>query len=193
MSEPRANFLAGQAKWDLLASSRVLLNVHRSDVPYFEWVRVLEAVTNGCLVVTESSTDYGPLIPGKHLIAVPADVLGAYASSIVNDEELRSQLANEAYDLVRTKLELTTLLGPICAHIEQVVLSSPVRERPEMQPVPPSGPTDQAPPAEGQPTGVRAPSSAERMVATRVKELLDGETELVQKVEATAVPIDLRD
>ena len=174
MSEPRANFVASQAKWDLLASSRVLLNIHRSEVPYFEWVRVLEAVTNGCLVVTESSADYGPLIPGKHLIAAPADVLGAYASSIVNDEELRSQLANEAYDLVRTKLELTSLLVPICAHIEQVVLSSPVRKRPEPVQTRQPRPTRQAAPAWTEPS----------VAETRVKELLDGETELLQKVEA---------
>ena len=174
MSEPRANFVASRAKWDLLASSRVLLNIHRSEVPYFEWVRVLEAVTNGCLVVTESSSDYGPLIPGKHLIAAPADTLGAYASSIVNDEELRSQLAGEAYDLVRTKLELTSLLVPICAHVEQAVLSNPVRKRPmKVQ-------TRQPRPAPEVAPEWPEPSLAE----TRVKELLDGETELLQKVEA---------
>jgi hypothetical protein len=180
---PRANFVTAQAKWDLLASSRVLLNIHRSEVPYFEWVRVLEAVTNGCLVVTESSAYYGPLVPGKHLIAAPADVLGAYASSVVNDEELRSQLANEAYDLVRTKLELTTLLEPICAHVEQVVLSNPVRKPQKIRARRPR-PTRQARPARAKPSPVAAPVSPEQLVGRRVKELLDGEIELVHKVEA---------
>ncbi len=184
MSEPRGHFVAGQAKWELLASSRVLLNVHRSDVPYFEWVRVLEAVINGCLVVTESSTDYGPLVPGKHLVAAPADVLGAYAASMVNDEELRSQLANEAYDLVRTKLELTTLLGPICAQVEEAALSGPGVKRAKRKWTPQSRSTNQVRRAWVQVPEFRPLSRPERVVATRVKELLDGETELLQRVEA---------
>jgi hypothetical protein len=184
MAEPRGHFVAGRDKWDLLASSRILLNIHRSNVPYFEWVRVLEAVSNGCLVITEISADYGPLIPGKHLIAAPTEVLGAYVSSIVNDEELRSQLANEAYDLVRSKLELTTTLGPICAHVEEAVLSKPNRKRPEMVGARAHPPTRAVRTGNSQRSGVAAPLSPEQLVGARVKELLDDETELLQKVEA---------
>ncbi len=125
MIEPRAHFVVSTAKWELLASSRVLLNIHRHEVPYFEWVRVLEAVVNGCLVVSETSADYGPLIPGEHLIAAPSELLGAYTASIMTDEALRTDLAAAAYDFVRTKLELKTLLEPICAHVEDVVIHVP--------------------------------------------------------------------
>lgn len=40
-------------KWDWLASTKVLLNVHRSDAPYFEWARVIEAAANGCVARPE--------------------------------------------------------------------------------------------------------------------------------------------
>ncbi len=184
MSQPRGNFVTATAKLDLLASSRVLLNVHRSEVPYFEWVRVLEAVTNGCVVVTESSTDYGPLVPGRHLIAAPAEALGAYASSIIIDEGLRSELANEAYDVIRKKLEMTTLLGPVCHLVEEAVLSNPVR-RPTTEAstqisIGPTNTVEQIP----HPSPDREPISPERSAATRVKELLDAETELFQAVES---------
>src|SRR5262249_55963342 len=45
------NFVLGDAKHDLLARGRVLLNLHRSDVPYFEWHRHLAALANGCVVL----------------------------------------------------------------------------------------------------------------------------------------------
>ena len=60
----------GAAKYDLLADSRVLLNLHRDDTRpgYFEWARMIEAMANGCCVVTEPSTGYEPLEPGQHFV-----------------------------------------------------------------------------------------------------------------------------
>ena len=109
---------------DTLASSRVLLNLHSGEGRSLEWPLVLAAIANGCLVVTESSADYGPLLPGEHLIAAPSDVLGAYAASLVADEALRSDLAAAAYDFVRTKLEFKTLLEPVCALLEEAAAST---------------------------------------------------------------------
>ncbi|MDQ2730010.1 MAG: hypothetical protein M3Y91_19635, partial [Actinomycetota bacterium] len=48
-------FVAGADKWSRLAGTRVLLNVHRSDEPYFEWPRALDAMANGCVLVSEPS------------------------------------------------------------------------------------------------------------------------------------------
>ncbi len=178
MIEPRAHFVASTAKWELLASSRVLLNIHRSEVPYFEWVRVLEAVVNGCLVVSETSTDYGPLIPGEHLIAAPPELLGAYTASIMTDEALRTDLATAAYDFVRTKLELKTLLQPICAHVEDAVVRVTChREALPFRPAAPQHATPSSAVAE-------FPSDSMRNLWARIKALLDGETDLLQRVEA---------
>jgi hypothetical protein len=179
MSQPRGHFVASDEKWDLLAASRVLLNIHRNEVPYFEWVRILEAVVNGCLVVTESSTGYGPLIPGEHLIATPVETLGAYTASAMIDEGLRSELAAAAYDFVRTKLELKSLLEPICAHLESTVGSA---RHPRRLPSPYSPVSAPLPPAP--PPMLTTVLDIERRVWSRVKELLDGETQLLQQVEA---------
>jgi len=178
MTVPRSHFVASNEKWDVLTSSRILLNIHRDEVPYFEWVRVLEAVCNGCLVITESSSDYGPLLPGEHLIAAPSDALGAYAASMLIDETLRAELAGAAYDFARTKLDLTSLLEPICARIETATLSSPTRRTmiPFQRPHRSS--------AEARPELLEDVLTTERSVWARVKELLDGETELLRRVEA---------
>jgi hypothetical protein len=178
MSEPRAGFVIGEAKWDVLASSRVLVNIHRNEVPYFEWVRVLESIINGCLVVTESSTDYGPLVPGEHLVAVPAELVGAYTASILIDESLRAEITTAAYDLVRTKLDFNALLESVCDHLESAG-SGPALARPPVlyrRPDPPA-------PRASQPV-LEAILEGERNARIRVKELLDSETELVQRIEA---------
>ena len=179
MSEPRANFVAGTEKWQLLADSRVLLNVHRNDLPYFEWVRVLEAVTNGCLVVTESSTDYGPLIAGEHLLATPYEALGAYAASLLADEPLRQEIATSAYDFIRTELKLTSHLAPICetlaaqaARPAQWSRSAPYYPMSSEQPQVAAG---------DPPETVR---TGEPHVRTTIKGLLDSETRQAQTPEA---------
>lgn len=172
MTEPRANFAPSKEKWDLLASSRVMLNVHRSETPYFERIRNLEAVVNGCLVVTEESTEYGRLEPGRHLIAVAPEFLGASAASMVLDEPLRADMALEAYDFARSSLALTSLLEPVCEHMETLPAPTSTMRRPWpfTPPAAPDSPT---------------PNDA-RMGDLRVslKRLFESETQLLQQVEA---------
>lgn len=175
MSRPRNRFVIGEEKWELLASSKVLLNVHRSEVPYFEWVRALDAIVNGCVVVTETSSDYGPLEVGEHLVAGSADVVGAYAGSLLLDPDLRNELATNAYDYVRTKLEMSALLAPVCARVEQAVAAPARHAIAVVQPPPAAGPIN---------AELDAAVDTERQVNARLKQLLDSETHLVQRVEA---------
>src|SRR5690606_25124049 len=52
----------GDAKYRFLARARLLLNIHRDDRSpgYFEWARMLEAMANGCCIVTEPVSDHAP-------------------------------------------------------------------------------------------------------------------------------------
>ncbi len=181
MCEPRDGFVASTEKWDLLASSRILLNIHADDAPLLEWVRIIEAMANGCMVLSECSSDYGPLIPGTHLIAVPYEVLNAYAVSTLADETLRCEVASAAYDLIRSELRLTTLLEPVCAHLEDLASRAQrVRKQPK-DPLPRPSPAPV-------PSRVAAAASLVNESRTRIrvqaKRLLDSETALIQEVDA---------
>ena len=101
MTGPRPDFLVGEDKWRLLLRSKVLMNLHREDKSALEWVRVLEAIHNGCVVVTEPSTDLGPLVPGEHLLVARPDNIGLVAAAAVRDDALRTRIAASAYDLCR--------------------------------------------------------------------------------------------
>jgi hypothetical protein len=184
MTVPRDRFVAGDAKWELLSSSRALLNIHRSDVPYFEWVRVLEAVANGCLVITEPSIGYGPLQPGEHLIAAPTEYLGAYVTSILADEPLRAEIARSAYDLVRTKLEMTSLLEPFCEDM-LTLANRPSGHRPseEGRKRAPSPVVVEEISVPEPPTVLLDVLASEGRMKSRVKELIDSETALIRAVE----------
>ncbi len=117
ISRPRREgapgFLTGVDKWDWLAGTKVLLNVHRSDAPYFEWARVLEAAANGCVVISDPSVATDPFRSGEHFVEAPLDLLADYAIGLLSDREARTKMAAAAYELVRSELALTELLMPL--------------------------------------------------------------------------------
>jgi hypothetical protein len=106
-ADPRANFLLGEAKWDLHARARVLLNIHSGDRSYFEWLRVVQAVCNGVLVVSEWSTDTEPLRAGEHFVSGPVEDLAALAEPYLEDEGRRAATARAAYEQLREQRPLS--------------------------------------------------------------------------------------
>ena len=113
MTAGRPDFLAGREKWALLARSKVLVNLHRGTKTALEWVRVLEAITNGCAVVTEPSDDLGPLRADEHLLVAEPDDVGRVAAALASDEPRRAALAEAAHELCRTELDMAAPAGQL--------------------------------------------------------------------------------
>jgi hypothetical protein len=99
--EEAANYVADQTKWEVMRRSRVLLNIHVADRPYFEWLRVVQAICCGCAVVSEHSIGTDPLLAGEHFLVGRPDTLGLLANHLLRDEDVRQTLAREAYRLLR--------------------------------------------------------------------------------------------
>ncbi len=111
-ADPRERlfFSTGPAKFAGLADTRILLNVHRGDEPYFEWARVLDAIANGCVVASETSVGFEPLVPGVHFLMAPFEHLAEQAIALAFDEPRRTAMAEAAYKLTTTDLSQTDLL-----------------------------------------------------------------------------------
>jgi GT2 family glycosyltransferase len=105
-TRPRPDFLKGTDKYHRLRSARTLLNLHRTTSSALEWMRFLEAICNGCVVVSEPCLDCDPLVPGEHFIAASVDSIG-HAIDVLLDSPDRLRLLRErAYDFVRTELPM---------------------------------------------------------------------------------------
>jgi Glycosyl transferase family 2 len=121
------HFLTGDEKYELLADSRVLLNVHQTNNKYFEWVRLLEAISNGCLVVSESSVGYRPLLPTKHFIECNLPSLAGRSVALLSNEEVRAEITQSAYHFVREHLPATTCIDKVLAAIEDRLMAIRLR------------------------------------------------------------------
>jgi hypothetical protein len=130
------SFAMGAEKYQALADTRILLNVHRGNEPYFEWARVLEAIANGCVVASETSVGFEPLVPGEHFLMAPFESLAEQAVALAFDEPRRVAMADAAYKLTTTTLSQQALLDTALAEAAQVARRDP-RRRISKPPSPP--------------------------------------------------------
>ena len=101
MTRPRQDFLMGRAKLRHLAQTKVILNLHRGGSQALEWVRVLEAMVNGCVVVSERSTDFEPLIPGIHILFARPLVAASVAEAVLRNPDRLEGIRRDAYSFCR--------------------------------------------------------------------------------------------
>ncbi len=125
----RRNFVHGETKYRALADTRLLLNLHRDETMYFEWARVLDALANGCVVVSEHSVGLGPLVPGEHLLMDSIDDLAERAVALLLDEPRRREMARAAHHLAFTELHQGTLAEKALLAVREQADVSP-RRRP---------------------------------------------------------------
>lgn len=133
------HFVTGRRKYEALADSRILLNVHQGARDYFEWVRVIEAVSNGCVVVTETSAGYEPLAPSEHFVQSGLDTLADRADALLSDEDQRLEMAQRAYDYLRHRLAMVDTVDRVLGEIEGTLAGSRPGGRAPVSHHPPAG------------------------------------------------------
>jgi hypothetical protein len=102
-----AYYLSGERRSRLLAESKLLLNVHQQKLPYLEWHRILSAVLNGCVVLTEHSLMTEPFEPGVHFVSAREDDLPFVLEALLDDEDRLKAIRHAAYDLVREEMPMS--------------------------------------------------------------------------------------
>ena len=122
----------GDAKFELLRTAKVLVNVHRdrsthlppgTEPPaYFEWVRMVETMANGCVVLTEPSEGYEPLIEGTHFVSAEPHEMADVLDELLRDPDRLKAIADAARRAVTVDLPLAASLAPALALVESEVL-----------------------------------------------------------------------
>lgn len=176
---PAVNNLIGADKHRRLAGSRILLNLHRTSSSSLEWVRYLEAACNGCVTLSEPSTDHAPLVPGEHFVTASARAMPLIADRLLDDPERLDRIRATAYDFIRAELSMERSAQRLIALAAQISAScggerrstaalAPSLQLPSPEPDPPAHrePQNRAASVRGQLYDVaRIPRSGLRRVA----------------------------
>ena len=178
------HFLQGAHKHRHLAASKILINAHRGSNAYFEWVRFLEAAANGCVVLTEHSTGFAPLVPGQHFASVAYENLPVALSTLLDDSERRDALRREAYDFLREELPVSKTTAVLAEAVADAA-RRPLGDRPRHDP----RPAPKLPP-KPPPKWSEALAAADELTRVRmgVKRLVLGQQRLERRLARLADP-----
>jgi Glycosyl transferase family 2 len=118
-------FLSGTSKWEMLRRSKLLMNVHRSELGYFEWQRAIEAMVNGCVLLSEHSLGFEPLIPGEHFVSVSFNSLDVALEGLLDDADRLARMRTSAYQFLRDEHPLSGSIK-VLAEAASEVASLPI-------------------------------------------------------------------
>jgi hypothetical protein len=127
---PRPDYLSGAEKYERLRSARVLLNLHRTTSAALEWMRFLEAICNGCVVVSEPCLDPEPLVAGEHFVAARADSIALVVDRLLEEPEELRRLQQQAYDFVRKELPMADAVNQLAELAAELPLQPPGTSEP---------------------------------------------------------------
>jgi glycosyltransferase involved in cell wall biosynthesis len=102
-TEETRSYLPAAKRNALLQRTKILLNVHYSELRYFEWHRTLIGLANRCCLITETCEGFAPFVPGKHFVMANADDLTTCCEYYLEHENKRGAIAEAAYDFMRER------------------------------------------------------------------------------------------
>jgi hypothetical protein len=117
-------FVTGDDKRRLLESTRLLVNIHQSDEPYFEWLRFVEAAHCGTAVLSEHSTAAEPFVEGEHFLGFGAGSLGRRLDEVLDDRPRLEEVAAAAFDVIRS-MPLSESVEVLCATARERLAAPP--------------------------------------------------------------------
>ena len=115
-----ASFLA-DARWPLLARTKVVISLHREDESRLDWRGSLDAIHAGAVVVAEHCSGLGLLVPGEHLLVASADALPYVVEDLLEDEERLSRLRSRAYERLKSWIPYALSVAVLRAAIVELV------------------------------------------------------------------------
>ena len=142
------DFVVEDDKRDLLARTRVLLNLHSSDLPYLEGLRLVDAIHCGAVVVSEHSVYTAPFAPGGDYLSARPENLMLVAQELLENENRRRTFAADALEHLRRELPLRASaerLASVAREVDRTATAGPPRAAPAVELVPRSPELEPAP------------------------------------------------
>jgi hypothetical protein len=160
---PRPDFLKEADKYRRLRSAKTLLNLHRTTSAALEWMRFLEAICNGCVVVSEPCLDSEPLVAGEHFVSATADTIAGALDCLLDDPGRLQRMRERAYDFVHEELPMRRAGEQLAELAAELPRRPPRTERSNAEAMagPPAEPhAEPAPSHERQPVPEPSPSTS---------------------------------
>jgi GT2 family glycosyltransferase len=109
------------AKWDLLSRAKILINIHQGEEPYFEWLRAMDAIHSGAVIVSERSEGFEPLRSGHNLFFGDPRSLGFIADGLLADPAYLAKMGRETHDFAKRSMPFAASVGELAGAARALV------------------------------------------------------------------------
>jgi GT2 family glycosyltransferase len=131
---PEADYMLGRERRLPFLESTLTLNVHRHEASGLQWPRFLEAIANGCVVVSEHVDDASPLVAAQHYVSGDVRSLPFLADWLLGNPEELVAIRDRAYRFVREEVRLADAIPGLLDLAEHTLR---VARRPRARPARP--------------------------------------------------------
>lgn len=114
-------------RWDALRRSTVVLQIAADDRGFPAGLRLIEAVCNGAVVVTDATPTAAELVVGDHFLTASGADLGVSADRLVRDPVLAQEIRLRAYDVVSSARRMSANAERLAAIAEELAAASRAR------------------------------------------------------------------
>jgi hypothetical protein len=97
----------------IIQRSKILINIHQGDQPYFEWHRIVnQGIANRVLVVSESCTSGDLFVPGEDFISGELEEIVPFIEYYLNSNNYTEaqSIVDRAYKKFKNKYPMRRLL-----------------------------------------------------------------------------------
>jgi GT2 family glycosyltransferase len=108
-------------KWDLLSRAKVVVNLHQGEEPYFEWLRAMDAIHCGAVIVSERSEGFEPLRSGHNIFFGDPRSLGYIADGLLTDPPYLAKIGQETYDFVKWSMPFAASVAELAGAARALV------------------------------------------------------------------------
>lgn len=116
---PRFSGLYGDDLGSAIAESRIVLNIHQGDLDFPEWLRLMLAISNKRLLVSEPIGDITPLRVGEHIVVASKTDLSATIRFYLSDSDSYARITEAAYEFVKANYRMDVLLSQLALKLFQ--------------------------------------------------------------------------
>lgn len=86
--------------------SKIILNIHQSEMLFPEWLRIIIAIANKKLVISEPVSNINPLLDHEHIILTTTENLSMEIDYFLKNEKEYNKIVNNSYDFIKSNYRM---------------------------------------------------------------------------------------
>jgi hypothetical protein len=118
---PKLQDIYGKNLEKAIRDSRIILNIHQDNVLFPEWLRIILAIANHKLLITEPTNNIEPLIKNKHIVFASTKEMAQKIYYYLDHKGAYQKIVNSAYAFAKTNYRMDIYIKKFVHHFANIL------------------------------------------------------------------------